>query len=143
MTGLTRIAHWAARGALGLIFLYAGLIKAGASEQFLIALMPFTFLPPGSLLVVALVLPWVEIAAGGAMFFPRVWRAAAAVLGILSLVFAGVLLWALASGIIVSCGCFGTDDEPSAAKMLLAAVRDILLAAIAARLVFHRSGRSS
>ena len=47
----------------------------------------------------------------------------------LCILFATVLGWALANEIIVSCSCFGETEEPSALKMLISLVRDLLLAA--------------
>ncbi len=48
----------------------------------------------------------------------------------LSVLFCYVIGWAISNQIIVSCGCFGTEDTaPSAEKMALAMWRDVLLAA--------------
>jgi hypothetical protein len=49
-----------------------------------------------------------------------------------------VLSWALANGIIVSCSCFGQDDQPSAMKMMLALGRDLFLAGLALVVILER-----
>jgi hypothetical protein len=54
----------------------------------------------------------------------------------LCIIFAIALGWALANGIIVSCSCFGDDDEPSATKMGIALLRDLVLAGLAISLLF-------
>jgi hypothetical protein len=72
-------------------------------------------------------LAWMEILAGVLVLAPRIYEAGAAMIAGLCLVFIAVLSWALWNGYIVSCGCFGEDMAPSAAKMLLAIGRDILL----------------
>ncbi|GAT35145.1 DoxX protein [Terrimicrobium sacchariphilum] len=117
------------RIALGSVFLYAGGIKAMATESFALTLMPFTFIPPEAYDWIALLLPYTEILAALFIIFglPRI--GAAMILG-LSVMFCYVIGWAISNQIIVSCGCFGTEDTaPSAAKMAWAMWRDVLLAA--------------
>jgi len=115
------------RVALSVVFLYSGVVKAGASEQFAVGLAPFTILPPEWTAGFAVGLAWTEIAAGVLILIPRTRRAGAVLIVALCCLFIGVLVWALANGIIVACGCFGGDEAPSAAKMVMAVVRDILL----------------
>jgi uncharacterized membrane protein YphA (DoxX/SURF4 family) len=132
------------RVALAGLFLYAGAVKAGASQEFAIALMPFTFVPPDWTMPLALTLAWLEIIAAIFLLLPRVFPLGAALVGSLCVLFIGVLSWALSNGIIVSCSCFGSDDSPSAWKMLLAIGRDIfLLGAAVAILVLPRIGKNT
>jgi uncharacterized membrane protein YphA (DoxX/SURF4 family) len=112
------------------IFLYSGLIKASSSAQFAIALAPFTFLPSSWLRPLSLMLPVCEIIAGALTLTPRVWRIGAGLIIVLCILFAMVLGWALANGIIVSCSCFGEEEEPSALKMAISLLRDLVLAAL-------------
>lgn len=122
----------AIRAALAAVFLYSGIIKAGAGEQFAMALVPFTILPPEWIRVFAVVLPWTEIVAGLLILLPRVYRAGSAVIILLCAIFIGALSWALATGLIVDCACFGADEAPSASKMLQAVARDAILLLLAA-----------
>ena len=132
------------RVALAGLFFYAGAVKAGASQEFAIALMPFTFVPPEWTMPLALALAWMEIIAAIFLLLPRAFPLGAALVCGLCVLFIGVLSWALWNGIIVSCGCFGADDSPSAWKMLLAIGRDILLlGAAAAILVLPRIGKNT
>jgi putative oxidoreductase len=132
------------RVALAGLFLYAGAVKAGASQEFAIALMPFTFVPPDWTMPLALTLAWLEIIAAIFLLLPRVFPLGAALVGSLCVLFIGVLSWALSNGIIVNCSCFGSDDSPSAWKMLLAIGRDILLlGAATAILVLPRIGKNT
>ena len=117
----------ALRLILGITFLYAGIIKASASQAFIVALLPFTFIDSMWTGPLAIGLAWMEILAGVLVLAPRIYEAGAAMMAGLCLVFIAVLSWALWNGYIVSCGCFGEDVAPSAAKMLLAIGRDILL----------------
>lgn len=119
------------------VFLYAGLIKASASEQFALALVPFTFVPTGWIEWLAVAIAYTEIAAGLLILLPRIYPLGAAVIAALAVVFIGVLIWALANGIVVDCGCFGRDTEPSAEKMWSAVVRDLGLLAAAIFVLGH------
>lgn len=125
----------ALRLILGITFLYAGIIKASASQAFAIALLPFTFIDSMWTGPLAVGLAWMEILAGVLVLAPRIYEAGAAMIAGLCLVFIAVLSWALWNGYIVSCGCFGEDMAPSAAKMLLTIGRDILLFAAAVAIV--------
>jgi uncharacterized membrane protein YphA (DoxX/SURF4 family) len=132
------------RIALAAVFFYAGAVKASASQEFAMALLPFTFVPTQWTMPLALALAWTEILAAILLVLPRVFPLGAALVGALCLLFIGVLSWALWNGIIVSCGCFGADDSPSAWKMLLAIGRDIvLLGAAAGVLVLPRIGKNT
>ena len=119
------------RIALGAIFLYAGIIKAGASEHFAMALVPFTILPSAWIGTFAMALAWTEITAGVFILMPRIHAVGSLLIALLSAVFIGTLTWALSNGLIVDCGCFGADETPSAFKMILAIARDILLLLLA------------
>lgn len=121
----------ATRLILAAIFLYAGIVKAGASEEFALALVPFTIIPEAWTGLFAVTLAWTEVAAGVLILLPRIHRAGSAAILFMALLFAGVLGWALANDIIVSCGCFGDDAPPSAQAMLLAIIRDAAIAAAA------------
>ncbi len=116
---------------LASIFLYSGLIKASSGAQFAIALAPFTFLPQTWIGPLAILLPVGEIAGGLLILTSATKRIGAGVIFGLCILFATVLGWALVNGIIVSCSCFGQDDQPSATKMALALGRDLFLAGLA------------
>ena len=126
------------RVILASIFLYSGLFKASSSAQFAIALAPFTFLPETWIRPLSIVLPLFEIAAGLLILVSPTRHIGAGLVFVLCLLFATVLGWALAQGIIVSCSCFGRDDQPSALKMALALGRDLILAGLALVIILER-----
>ncbi len=132
----------ATRMVLAAIFLYAGIVKASASEEFALALVPFTIIPEAWAGLFAVTLAWTEVGAGLMILLPRINRAGSALILFLALLFAGVLGWALASGIIVSCGCFGEDTPPSAQAMLVAIIRDAAIAAAAGFTLIFRPEKS-
>ena len=124
---------------LASIFLYSGLIKASSSAQFAIALAPFTFLPETWIRPLSILLPLCEIIAGLLILVSPTKHLGAGVIFVLCILFATVLGWALANGIIVSCSCFGEDDQPSAMKMALALGRDLFLAGLALVIILERT----
>lgn len=126
------------------IFLYAGLIKAGSSHEFALALLPFTFVPPEWSMPIALALAFTELLAGVLLLMPRVYPIGAGLVCTLCVLFIGVLTWALANGIVVDCGCFGKESEPSKWKMLFAVGRDIMiLTAATALFLMSRIGKKT
>ncbi len=124
------------RLGLASVFIYAGAVKATSSHEFAIALMPFTFVPEGWTMPLALALAATELFAGVLLLLRGVFPIGAGLICALCLLFISVLTWALANGIIVSCGCFGADEAPSAGKMLSAVGRDIALLAAALAIIF-------
>jgi len=125
------------RVALGLLFLYAGWAKSMASDQFLFALIPFTFLPIEWLPWVARGLPVVEILAG-VLLLAGFRKVGGILVMLMCVVFISVLGWALMNDIIVACSCFGKDETPSAGKMWLAIGRDVGLILVALAVVLEK-----
>ena len=130
---------FAVRLFLAGIFLYSGFIKASSSAQFAIALAPFTLIPQDWLGPLSILLPFAEIAAGILIVMPRTKRLGALLVTGLCLIFITALSWAMANGIVVSCSCFGEDEQPSLAKMTLSLLRDIVLGALALVILFEDS----
>ncbi|MFZ0711955.1 MAG: MauE/DoxX family redox-associated membrane protein [Terrimicrobiaceae bacterium] len=124
---------------LAAVFFYSGLVKASGSAQFAIALAPFALVPETWIHPLSVLLPFAEIAGGALILVPWTKRIGAFLVLALCLVFITALGWALANGIIVDCSCFGQEQRPSAAKMILALLRDIFLAALA-RVVLVKDG---
>src|SRR6476620_10196948 len=129
----------ALRVILAGIFLYSGLIKASASAQFAIALAPFTLVPETWIRPLSILLPLSEIAAGLLILVSPTKHIGAGLIFLLCVLFAMGLSWALANGIIVSCSCFGHDDQPSAMKMMLTLGRDLCLAGLALVVILERT----
>lgn len=146
MMNSTQRARLGYYGVLGLrillaaVFLTAGLLKASASNQFAVTLIPFTIIPATLLPIVAFGLPVIEILAGLLLLIGPTQRVGAVLVLVLSLGFILIIGWALANGIIVACSCFGRDEAPSALKMILTLVRDLLLLA-GAGVILWRDGR--
>jgi len=134
-----------ARLFLAGLFLYAGLVKAGASEQFAVTIAQFTILPPTFVGWAAALLPFLEITAAVLLVLPATARYGTWLIATLLTIFILSIGWALSQGLIVDCGCFG-ESTPSHTKMLLALVRDvgllILTVGLAVRQVPERTPRN-
>lgn len=90
------------------VFLFAGSQKVFNTLAFAEAIGRYQLLPDWGNLLLASILPAIEIVVAIALLLPRWWRAAA-LLGIaLNSVFAVVLLSAMIRGLSIDCGCFGS-----------------------------------
>ena len=109
-----------AQVAIGFLFAWAALAKLGDLPSFAKQVHNFRLVPIATENLVALTLPWVELlAALGLVLGVRARAGAVVVLGLLA-VFTLAILAALARGLDIDCGCFGTADASrvGAAKVL-------------------------
>ena len=136
-----KIAIWLARGLIAAVFLYAGVLKLGASERFAITVAQFAILPEGWTRGAALALPAVETLVGVLLLVPRTARAGAWAAAALLAIFIAALAWAWSQGFTVDCGCFGgSEDEPTPGNAIpLALTRDAVLLAITLLLAARRT----
>ena len=101
------------RGAqvlLGLLFLYAALAKIVDVPGMAKEVHNFHLAPLWSENLIAMTVPWIELAAGLALVLGVRPRAGAWVAGGLLLVFTAGVLAAMARGLSFECGCFGTAN---------------------------------
>ena len=126
---------FALRIVLGGIFLYAGASKIGNPLTFADSLATFKLLPPQLLNVVALSLPPFEILLGVMLISGLQGRPASLGVTVLAIVFGVALGQALARGLVVDCGCFGSG-QPSIGKTWWSFVRAGILFLAAAWLYF-------
>ena len=100
--------NWLLRLVLGGMFVFAGGLKLADPAKFATAVGNYRLVPHSMIHLMAITLPGVELVAGG-FLLAGIWlRAAAGVITSLTLVFAVVILSALARGLNIECGCFGT-----------------------------------
>ena len=104
-----RLVMLLARLALGSVLLYAGVVKVPNPAAFADAIANFELLPPLFNWIAALTLPWVEIVTGLLLICGLWLRGSALVSVLMFLGFSGAVLSALARGLNIECGCFGTD----------------------------------
>lgn len=93
---------------LGGAFVFAGVLKIIDPAKFAQDVTNYRLVPDQLVNLVAILLPWLEVVAG-LFVLTGVWlRAATLVLTALTALFLVVILSALARGLNIECGCFGT-----------------------------------
>jgi len=116
------------RLALGGVFLYASLDKILHPQAFAQAVYNYQILPDAAVNLAALILPWLELLLGLCLVV-GIWMPGATVTttGLL-FVFIGALVFNLARGLDIHCGCFSTEatGEPAG---LMTVVRDLVFLA--------------
>jgi uncharacterized membrane protein YphA (DoxX/SURF4 family) len=96
--------------AIGGLFAVAALAKLGDIHAFAEQVHNFRLLPTATENFVALTLPWIELVAALALLFGFRARSGGAVAALLVAVFTLGVLIAMARGLDIECGCFGTAD---------------------------------
>jgi putative oxidoreductase len=125
----SRGIHWfqvAVRIAVGAAFVYAGAIKFGDPLQFADNIASFKILPDSFINPLALSLPVFEVLSGVLLVVGWFRRPAALAIVIVTSVFLGAISSALARGLTIDCGCFGSGI-PSRERMWLDFGRDTFL----------------
>lgn len=116
---------------LGAIFVVAAIPKVADPPAFAHMIYNYRLVPGAVINAMALVLPWVELLAGLALFV-GVWkRTAAGITGLLLLVFVVALSVNLARGNPVNCGCFGVHAKDKSRPELLDEMRWTILRDVA------------
>jgi putative oxidoreductase len=124
------IAELAARWALALVFIYAGALKTLDPAGFALSIDHYRLLPYPLAAAVAVYLPWLEIAGGVGVVWPRARLGALSLLLGLCLFFSGAIASALFRGLDISCGCFG-NEAGIHASLGVGLIRSMFLAVIA------------
>ena len=113
--------------ALGAIFVVAALPKVLDPPSFAHMIYNYRLVPGGAVNALALVMPWVEILVGLALIL-GVWpREAAALAGLLLLVFIAAIGLNLVRGHAVDCGCFDVHSAGKSREELLNEMRWVLI----------------
>jgi putative oxidoreductase len=100
--------NWILRLVVGGAFVFAGALKIADPAAFAIAVSNYRIVPHELINLVAILMPWIEVVAGS-FVLAGIWpRAAALVITSLTVMFAVIIGSALARGLNIECGCFGT-----------------------------------
>jgi hypothetical protein len=99
------------RLVVGVIFIAASIDKILHPAAFARMIYNYQILPDAFINVTAIVLPWVELVLGGLLIL-GLWLPGTIVLAnLLLLAFLGSLLFNLARGLDIHCGCFSTNTQ--------------------------------
>ena len=128
-----------ARLVLGGVLIVAGALKVGHLETSARAVRAYQLLPYDVAGWVGYGLPVLELAIGALLVLGLFTRTAAAVGGLLMVVFIGGIASAWARGLSIDCGCFGEGGtiDPSQTAYLSEILRDVGLLACATWLVIR------
>ena len=96
------------RFVVGGAFVFAGVLKIADPAKFAMDVSNYRLVPHELINLVAILLPWIEIVAGSFVLADVRLRSAALVITSLTEMFAVVIVSALARGLNIECGCFGT-----------------------------------
>jgi uncharacterized membrane protein YphA (DoxX/SURF4 family) len=105
-----RVAIWAARGLVVLVFAYAAVEKIADPAGFAKSIRGYALFPEQLSNVLAICVPWVEIIAAFLLLI-GIWRREARLLiGALLIAFIAMKAIVLAQGRKLDCGCFGAHS---------------------------------
>ena len=124
--------------AIGLVFAAAALTKLGDLGRFAQDVHNFRLVPVAAENVVAMTLPWVELVAALALLLGVRARAGAVVATGLLVLFTVAVGLAIARGLDIQCGCFGTADASRVG--LFKVIENVGLTAVSAFAVGRRGG---
>jgi len=96
--------------AIGVMMAWAGLAKIGDLHGFAEQLHNFRMMPVPIENLIAMSLPWIELVAALALIFGVRARAGAILSALLLATFTAAVFVAMARGLDIECGCFGTND---------------------------------
>lgn len=111
-----------ARWYLGALFVGAAWHKIASPAAFAVDVATYDILPLSLVNLVAITLPWIEVAAGLMLLLGWRTRPASLLVAGMMLVFIAALGIALARGLDMSCGCFasqGAEEDPISYRTVL------------------------
>lgn len=135
--GVVRVAQL----GIGVVFLAAALGKIGDAGTFAKQIHYFRLLPVGLENLLAITLPWIELLAALALLLRYRPRAGAVVCAALMGVFLFAVGAAVARGLDIECGCFGTSDASRVGTLKL--IENVGLLALALIASLGPAGRQA
>jgi uncharacterized membrane protein YphA (DoxX/SURF4 family) len=130
-----KVVAWIVRVVVGGAFVVAGALKVLQPGTFAADIGNYRLLPHEAINLLAITLPWIEVVAG-LLLVAGIWkRASVSLIVVMLIVFLIAIGQALARGLDVRCGCFGTVEARKVS--LLALAEDTALLAMAAWLAWR------
>jgi uncharacterized membrane protein YphA (DoxX/SURF4 family) len=132
----------ACRLVLGVVFLYACWFKIVDPEDFAINIATYQILPDSLINVLALTLPWLELATGVLLIAGALSRESAVTITGMLVMFIVAILIAMSKDLKISCGCFASEDA-AADIGWPKVIEDVAMLAAAVWVVIRGGGRLS
>ena len=117
------------RVGLGLVFIYAGILKIRDPVAFAGSVAAYKLLPYSLNYLVAATLPWIEAACGLFLIIGHRVRASAGIIAVMNILFIVLLASTIMRGLDIDCGCFRQGGEKTSAW--IAILRDVLFFSVA------------
>lgn len=130
------------RLVFGFLFLYACYDKILYPARFAVAVDNYRMLPKVLVNLMAVCLPWLELAIGLLLITGPLVEEAAFISALLCLMFLMALSQALVRGLDISCGCFVQDTGVSSKISPLLVFRDMALISGSLWIMFYNRKRS-
>lgn len=126
-----------ARFGLAAVFLTSGILKATDPRTTVVAVRGYDVFPESLVVIIAGVLPYLEIALGVLLVLGLATRLAAVLCAILLVGFIAGVISAAARGLSIDCGCFGGGGDVEAGQTAYTAeiLRDVGLLVLAGLLI--------
>jgi uncharacterized membrane protein YphA (DoxX/SURF4 family) len=112
----------AVRVFLGFLFLYASLDKIFSPGAFAETVYNYRIIPEGMIHIFAVVLPWLELLLGLLLIVDLWLPGAVLVANALLMMFLGAIVFNIARGLNIDCGCFSSSGSSS--SMFYYLIRD-------------------
>lgn len=108
---------------VGFLFVYAGISKAIDMEGFAASIIAYQLTGPYISKFLASMLPYIEILAGGLLLAGFVEKESLIIIAGLSMIFTGVICYAMTADLQISCCCFDSNPQPE--NLFLSVVRNL------------------
>lgn len=126
---------------LAFIFIYAAIGKIANSQEFADTVAAFKVIPITTVNLFAIVLPWIELVCGVALFIGQFAVSATMLISVMNLIFMTAAASAMARGLSIECGCFTLSSAHSKVGWMLLA-RDAILILFCILLISQNAGSS-
>lgn len=100
-----------ARLILGTVFIYASMDKIAHPEAFAEVVHNYQILPDALVNLTAIVLPWLELVTGAFLVIGLFREGTVSIVTLLLTLFFGAVIFNLARGLDIHCGCFHTSTQ--------------------------------
>jgi putative oxidoreductase len=123
---------------LGMVFIVASIDKIANTAAFASSIGNYKLLFPDIAMIIATVLPWVELLCGMGLLFGINWRGSALLSFLMLFIFTVMVGIAMARGLDISCGCFTQD--PTVGKIGWKKVGENLLLLLSSAFIYYSTG---